>query len=174
MPTTTEVSEWVESEMSKAADQFGVFARETFLLYIKSAIDKAANRSPLEAIFFAAWLALELGFRHRYPGSPLFSLTPQLEVEVEEARYRLDFAVFFDRAAHPSIRVAVELDGHDFHERTREQVISRNARDRALQSAGWHVFHYAGSEVAASPLRCASEVIDYVCQRMVADRMAKA
>lgn len=60
--------------------------------------------------------------------------------------YRLDVAVFV--GPH---KFAVELDGHDWHERLKEQVARDKARDRALTMAGWRVLRFAGSEVWADP-----------------------
>jgi very-short-patch-repair endonuclease len=57
-------------------------------------------------------------------------------------------------------RIAIELDGHDFHERTREQVIHRNKRDRDLQADGWLVWHVSGSEFNSSPESVVREIYD--------------
>jgi len=53
----------------------------------------------------------------------------------------------------------VEVDGHEWHERTRQQVNHRNRRDRDLQDAGWRLFHFAGGEVVKQPDRCVAEVL---------------
>lgn len=55
--------------------------------------------------------------------------------------------------------IAVEIDGHDFHERTKDQVTYRNRRDRDLQAAGWHVLHFSGGEVVTRPDRCVAEAL---------------
>jgi len=63
------------------------------------------------------------------------------------ASYRVDFALLvFDE------KFAIELDGHDFHERTKEQARRDKSRDRALTMAGWKVLRFTGSEVYANPL----------------------
>ena len=62
------------------------------------------------------------------------------------------------RAKQP--KVAIELDGHDFHERTKEQVALRNERDRsAPQADGWTVLHFSGSELVRDPLKCVQSVL---------------
>lgn len=68
--------------------------------------------------------------------------------------------------------VAVELDGHEFHERTKAQVASRNTRDADLQMAGWTVFHFSGSEVVRDPLTCAQRVFDFAGGQFSAFRRA--
>ncbi len=71
--------------------------------------------------------------------------------------YRLDFAVFNDKTNR---KIAVEVDGHDFHERTKEQASKDRARDRELQRRGWQVFRFTGSDVYRSAHKCASEVVE--------------
>jgi hypothetical protein len=107
--------------------------------------------SPLEAAFAAWWVALghgrgfEVWLRH------------QVEVEAEGRTWRLDLVLtptgrFESLRNHPLCpKIAIELDGHDFHERTKEQVARRNQRDRVLGMSGWTVWHISGSEFHANP-----------------------
>lgn len=46
--------------------------------------------------------------------------------------------------------LVVELDGHDFHERTKEQAQRDKERDRNLTRAGYKVMRFTGSEVYAN------------------------
>jgi very-short-patch-repair endonuclease len=128
--------------------------------------------SPLEAIFFAWWWAWEMGRTTLYFENlcgPWLYLRPQHWVEVEEKRYRLDFLVqpailSADMAKYQDRhfpKVAIELDGHEFHEKTREQVTAGNQRDRALQKAGWTVFHVSGSELFRRPKDVTREIHDH-------------
>jgi very-short-patch-repair endonuclease len=98
-----------------------------------------------------------------------FEIVPQLEV----GPYRLDFAVFFNGNREHStatciqdmlgtVRVAVECDGHDFHEKTKEQAARDKARDRYLTINGWHVLRFTGSEIHADATGCAFQVLDAV------------
>jgi very-short-patch-repair endonuclease len=41
----------------------------------------------------------------------------------------------------------VECDGHDFHERTKEQAERDRSRDRRVQEMGWRMFRFTGSEL---------------------------
>jgi len=94
-------------------------------------------------------------------------LRPQFPVEAEGRHYRLDFALepMDDwlkgalRDANLGLRVAVELDGHDYHERTPAQVIARNRRDRDLCALHWMVLHVSGSELHQNPFLVVSEVM---------------
>lgn len=80
-------------------------------------------------------------------------LTVQHRV-VGERTYRLDIAL-----VSPWSRVAVECDGHAFHERTKEQAASDRSRDRDLTLRGWSVMRFTGSEIHSAPDRCALQVV---------------
>jgi hypothetical protein len=124
--------------------------------------------SPIEAVFAVWWVALADNLmRHNFWEE--WSLHPQQEVAVGGVAYRVDFEVSPVNEEHYEPlralgyvrpRIAIELDGHDFHERTKEQVAHRNARDRALQQAGWLILHYSGSELVRNPGRAVVQVIE--------------
>lgn len=89
--------------------------------------------SPLEQMFY------ELAFLdlHLYPQHPV-------------GRYRLDFAI-------PDKRIAIELDGHDYH-KTKYQRTHDARRDRWLFGQGWHVLRFTGTEIHQDLDRCISEI----------------
>jgi hypothetical protein len=129
--------------------------RDELLCNLESHLRDHPYESPLEAAF-AAWWYVET--RH----SEDLWIRPQVEVVCSEQTYRLDFQIIplaysptFEYArlnGHPLCpKLAIELDGHDFHEKTKAQVTWRNKRDRDLQSHGWRVLHYSGSEFNADP-----------------------
>lgn len=118
--------------------------------------------SPLEAVFYA-WFKAYTTVRLNH-----LSLRPQVEVEHEGQRYRVDFEVtarggFFGGIDRQKLwrSIAVEVDGHTFHEKTLEQVTYRNQRDRALQQLGWKVFHFSFEEFTKSPERSVLEVVNF-------------
>src|SRR5205807_7453561 len=49
--------------------------------------------------------------------------------------------------AKEHFKFIVEIDGHDFHERTKEQAQRDKSRDRYLNQSGFTVFRFTGSEV---------------------------
>lgn len=69
--------------------------------------------------------------------------------------YRLDFA--FTRG---ETRVAIELDGHEWHERNKTQAGNDKSRDRALQRLGWKVLRFTGSEIWKDPCSCVAEAVE--------------
>lgn len=56
-------------------------------------------------------------------------------------------------------KMVIECDGHDFHDRTKEQARKDRERDRALQSFGYRVYRYTGSEIWSDVFKCAHEAI---------------
>lgn len=123
--------------------------------------------SPLEVIFYAYWQAAIVGEAF---GSELH-VRGQHEVVVADRRYRLDFSV--EHASIGPLSIAVELDGHAFHERTAEQVALRNTRDRDLQAAGWTVCHFSGSELLTDPKGTVGAVLD-LARKAALRRLAAA
>jgi hypothetical protein len=70
------------------------------------------------------------------------------------AGYRVDFS--FERDGRS---ICVELDGHDFHERTKVQAQRDKSRDRAILAAGAAVARFTGSEVWRNTHSCAKEAL---------------
>jgi very-short-patch-repair endonuclease len=81
----------------------------------------------------------------------------QATLRLRDRTIRPDFAFVWTCDEH-IVNVIVELDGHDFHERTPEQAQSDKSRDRELQAMGWRVLRYTGREVLRSPVECLHEV----------------
>jgi very-short-patch-repair endonuclease len=68
--------------------------------------------------------------------------------------YRVDFALVSRLAG----RVVIECDGHDYHERTKEQARHDKKRDRFMLAQGWKVLRFTGSEIYADAAKCVAEV----------------
>lgn len=83
-------------------------------------------------------------------------IIPQAPID----RFRVDFLIEFPTDDGKCSRVIVECDGHDFHEKTKEQAAKDKSRDRALKMLGYDVLRFAGSEIWADPTKCAMEVED--------------
>lgn len=116
--------------------------------------------SPIEAVF--AW-----HFATFVLATPLRQIDLSAEPQVwfddrEFGRYRFDFSIL---APQGPLHIAVELDGHDFHERTPDQVIERNSRDRRMQLHKWRMLHFSGREVLSEPMSCAGQTWLVALQR---------
>lgn len=86
----------------------------------------------------------------------VFVLQPQLRGDA--GLWRPDFGFVHLGPSPMMLRLAVELDGHDFHERTKEQAKRDKSRDRDLNRLGWRVLRFTGSEVFGDAERCVDEL----------------
>ena len=100
-------------------------------------------------------------------GPEYFTIQPQAQI----GKYRADFLVTYhdlsktywersgERDSLAPFSLVVEVDGHDFHERTKDQARRDKKRDRDIQNLGFMVLRFTGSDVWADPLKCATEVL---------------
>jgi very-short-patch-repair endonuclease len=129
--------------------------------------------SPIEVLMMGAIIS-----HLRIEGCPVSVLDPGLKIilplnikgtagwvvspQAKIVDYRVDMLVGYrDRQGRQGF-VAVECDGHDFHERTKEQAIRDKTRDRFLQEHFGAVLHFTGSEIHRDAWGCAGEVIRHV------------
>ncbi len=146
----------------------------------------SACQSPLEIAFGMALLeqlgsGLELapergesGVIGRVPGW-FFMVASQPNLDW----CRPDFALvsiarskFEDVGADANI-VMLEVDGHDYHERTKEQARRDRSRDRRMVDNGWVPLRFTGQEVHEDATGCAAEAVKLFMdrQRRVLDEM---
>lgn len=102
------------------------------------------------------------GFRTFGPHTKA-GLVPQVQL----GNYRVDFVVVFREWYGEAILsranvIVVECDGHDFHERTKEQAAKDRKRDRALQAQGLSVLRYTGSELWKDAPTCSEETWRFI------------
>jgi very-short-patch-repair endonuclease len=134
-------------------------------------LPELAFDSPLEAVFWVWWnAAMRVSVLFRSEAM----LHRHVTVEAGGQRYNLDFVVASRKGRPGWPLIAIELDGHAFHEKTLEQVTYRNQRDRALQQAGWRVFHFSFSEFTTDPVRSIWEVVEFAQTRYRESRFGKA
>lgn len=105
--------------------------------------------SPVEALFSSAFDAC----RDRLLVPKKLKITTQKPC----GNYRIDFAVACEMGW-----LAVEIDGHDFHEKTKAQASSDRARERYLVSKGYTLIRFTGSDVWNNPFLCCSETADHI------------
>jgi len=96
-----------------------------------------------------------------------YVIWPQHQFTVGNRRVRLDFHVTATGPDGRKVSVAVECDGHDYHERTKEQAAADRSRDRLLLASGIPVVRFTGTEIWKDPNACAREV------RTVLERLIK-
>lgn len=83
-----------------------------------------------------------------------------MDIQKQVGKYRVDLMVGV-RSKNGLMCIAVECDGHDFHEKTKEQAQKDKKRDRIIQRAGYHILRFSGSEIWRDPTSCAMEILDF-------------
>jgi very-short-patch-repair endonuclease len=86
-------------------------------------------------------------------GTPGLFIEPQFKID----RFRADFLVTHSNGTIKK-SVVVECDGHEFHERTKEQAKRDRSKDRRIQDLGFKIFRFTGSEIYSNPDRCVQEI----------------
>jgi very-short-patch-repair endonuclease len=117
---------------------------------VKNDVNTYGISSPIEQIFLMEWHFLKVDEQYGV------KIRPQRELKLDGQSYTIDFMV---ESPNGKVRLAVELDGHDFHERTKEQAAHDRARERAIVRHGYAIFRFTGSEVFRNPRRCVEEVV---------------
>jgi hypothetical protein len=73
--------------------------------------------------------------------------------------YEIDFLILyrdFNKALHP---IAVECDGHEFHEKTKQKARYDKRRDRYVALHGIVMFRFTGAEIWRDSVMCAEELL---------------
>lgn len=92
-----------------------------------------------------------------------------LDLQVRVLSYVVDFLV----TTGTGRRLAVECDGHDFHERTKAQAAHDRRRDRELLMLGIPTLRFTGSEIYRDAARCAADAWSAVLALLDADEAAR-
>lgn len=88
----------------------------------------------------------------RHPHGGIF---PQVLI----GNYRVDFLLLHLSGPGRFTGIAIECDGHAFHERTKLQAERDKTRDRELQKLGYRILRYTGSEIWRDAFKCAHEIV---------------
>jgi very-short-patch-repair endonuclease len=150
---------WDEVEALEAAAEGG---DEIAVAYLNQPY-RFATKSPIEAKLAQAIMGAA---PYRWipkvyePQSDLFvALHPnwmfQFQTQVPIPPYTVDLLL----CCHEEVRIVVECDGHDFHEKTAAQAEHDKRRDRFLQAQGYRVLRFTGREIYRSAEAAAEEIL---------------
>jgi very-short-patch-repair endonuclease len=125
---------------------------------IESAVRLARTQSPIERALLSAILrAARIAEEPSRNGSIAFVDGYHLFSQMRIGRYTADIAIVCPATG---ARIVVEADGHDYHDRTREQASRDRRRDRFMQANGWIVARFTGADIHRDADACAREVFD--------------
>lgn len=159
--------EFLKDKSNEIAHMF--WSDVTSRLREREELDQAIE-SPVEQLFFIEWVFMD--FYRGLDDFP-FYLDSQYK-DKSTGKYRIDFVVDFiqevlgwDKEWQEIItkrveapKLGIEIDGHIWHEKTKEQVQYHKERERFLVSNGWKLLRFTGSEVFKCPGFCVEEVLD--------------
>lgn len=126
--------------------------------------------SPIEELFLAGLFAdhdnreFNMVFMgHLEPGlRNVHGETVYVYQQAKVGPYRTDFLIL-DASCPLEVSdprwMVIECDGHDYHERTKEQAARDKKRDRFFASKGYKVLRFTGSEIWADPEAVAEEAL---------------
>ena len=106
--------------------------------------------SPIESLYYSCFEYINKKVRSG------LSLVPQLEVETENKKYRVDFMIC--NFTENELNVIVECDGYEFHSSSK-QMAKDNQRQRDLENAGYTIIRFSGSEIYNDPVKCVYETL---------------
>jgi very-short-patch-repair endonuclease len=131
--------------------------------------------SPIEQIMLAALMWTEYGYEKKLieiaePGTRHEATQSNVVIAPQHliGRHTVDFGIFVRFVANEEIRIVVECDGHDFHEKTKEQAARDKSRQCDLEIAGWRVMRFTGSMIWRDHKWCADRVAKLVTNELEA------
>jgi very-short-patch-repair endonuclease len=125
----------------------------------------AALESEIERAIAVAFIVgmRVYGNRHYIGREPVVGCGMFLVPQRQIGDYRVDFLLGVSVGDQPvsNLRkcVVVECDGHQWHEKTKEQAARDKQRDRFLQTQCGGVVHFTGSEIYRNAPGCLSDAI---------------
>jgi len=145
--------------------------KDVLLLHAENSVDHWESEcfsSPIEQRIFAYMLFMtdgyeqvifELPYDEKHIENGIFYIQREYKI----GSYRADFAFIFQNREHKKI-VVVECDGHDFHEKTKEQAAHDKKRDRYFASKNITTLRFTGSEIYNKCEDCIEEIEIALCR----------
>lgn len=159
------------ASINEIANNYAKYLQEYDAKYNGSEFKKV--QSPLEGRFLISLLKKNfydpiIGRTFKLRGYEL-NISPQYEVDCGKNKYYPDFCLSIDNTNYDKTfsKIFVEIDGHNFHEKTKEQVTHDKIRERRLIEHCDGVVRFSGSEVYDDPDECADEALDILNKKFV-------
>jgi very-short-patch-repair endonuclease len=93
----------------------------------------------------------------------IIGIRPQFKI----GRYKVDFIIYFDNPYVEENYVAIEIDGHEWHEKTKEQVMYDKQRERYLLQNDYPAMRFSGTEVFHNCEQNAKECFSIMIDRSI-------
>ena len=125
--------------------------------WIKIREDLTQKLTPIEYIMDIILISVDGDLSESYSGTrfqPFLFFKSQKQI----GPYRVDFLCSMVGTKQKYI---IECDGHDFHEKTKEQAKYDKQRERYFVSNGYKVLRFSGSEIISDFERIKEELYDF-------------
>lgn len=122
--------------------------------------------SPPEQLFYACWI------NHPSYHETFISLFPQKKIGSFFMDFETSIISYFinnTRLENETLKeiwsacplVGIEIDGHEWHEKTKEQVAKDKKRERYIVSQGYRVFRFSAKQVLDDVCSSCNEIFDF-------------
>lgn len=128
-------------------------------------------KSPIEQIFITAF-----SIYCKYTNKEEIYLLSQKEVTCNDKKYFVDFSFEADdyladltlgnKIKNTNFKLAIECDGYEFHQKTKEQVKQDNEREFDLKMAGYDVLRFSGTQIFNNPIKCAEDTYNFIMKKI--------
>lgn len=130
-----------------------IFIEET-IFFMYEFLTLIGDLTPIEKI-----MAVELYKARSGYGENNFRLAPQHKI----MNYTADFYIEYQSIGMElPIKIVIECDGHEFHEKTKQQASKDKKRDRDLTTSGYLVLRYSGSDIVNDPYTIHRDLNDII------------
>ena len=132
-----------------------------YALYHQTGLYYDSCKSPIEKILHFTFDKRRWDLK-RYKCE--YELYPQYEIIANNHKYYADFYVCFpdDEELEKSLKIIIECDGNEYHQKTKAQVKRDNERDYDLKISRYDILHFSGSQIYNDPIKCADDIILYI------------
>jgi very-short-patch-repair endonuclease len=156
-PTFNEVE--VKADVLQRLDSLKRRFADRFTKEFHDTIRTHEITSPVEQIFLMEWKFSDVERQHKVV------LEPQSPIEVGTGTFFLDFLVRSTVSGGEELRVGIEIDGHEFHEKSKEQATRDRRRERQIVESGITLLRFSGSEVVRDARNCIDDIIRFLSRR---------
>jgi len=155
--------------LNEQEKEIGKYESDLFFMNMIDIIHDYKIKSPIEKLLFIALKSIQ---RFNYidnfeADSPnhVYRYGLTYEPQFKIGKYTVDFKIQYHYSLNRTLMsktIIVECDGHEFHDKNKEQRKYEKERDRFIVKQGYKIFHYTGSEIFNNPLDIAVEILSYL------------
>lgn len=109
---------------------------------------------------FNAWKSGNIKLCNRLGYESTMTLIPQYKLICKNKIVIIDFV-------EPITKIAIELDGYDWHFLNKNQVAHDKQRERMITLEDYTLLRYTGSEVHNDPIDCLEEIYFTYCLKAI-------